>query len=272
MIRLLFILMISLLLLACAQQETEVNDDSAVLALVDEKTVTAEFLSAVFAAEGMTNPTQLQMAQRLDQLLGQMALARVAEKEQQELSVQQQYILQYLRIKAEAQMAADAFLKANPVTDVEIEQEYQKVTQVAGDQQYLVHHMLFADELKAVEALDEIQAGLSYVEAQEAYLQSFPNRSNVGRLGWVNLPQLPAEFRTILPTMQPDSVHPEVVHSRFGNHVVYLEAVQAMEKPSLADSRDGLIRTLQKRKLDKYQQLVKIKADIKLVDRVAAQQ
>ncbi|WP_395374559.1 peptidylprolyl isomerase [Marinicella sp. W31] len=269
--RLLFIVIISLMFLACSQPELEINDDSALLALVDEKQVTAEFLTAVFAAEGITNPTQMQMAQRLDQLLGQMALARVAEKEQQTLSVQQQYILQYLRIKAEAQMAADAFLKAHPVTDEEIEQEYQKVTQVAGDQQYLVHHMLFADELKAVEALDEIQAGLSYLDAQEAYLQNYPSRSNVGRLGWVNLPQLPAAFRTILPVMQADTVHPEVVNSRFGNHVVYLEAVKGMEKPSLEDSRDGLIRTLQKRKLDKYQQLVKIKADIKLVDRVAGQ-
>ena len=270
--RLLYVPILALLLISCNQQQAAPDDASALLALVDDKKITAEFLSAVFAAEGITNPTQVQMAQRLDQLLGQMAMARAAEKEQQELTLQQHYILEYLRIKSQAQSAAEAFLEEHPVTDAEIQTEYERVTQQAGDQQYLVHHMLFADELKAVEALDEIQAGLSYVDAQSAYLESFPNRSNVGRLGWVNLPQLPEAFRKILPSMQADTVYPQVVNSRFGNHVVYLEAIQAMEKPSLEESRDGLVRTLQKRKLDKYQQLVKIKADIKLVDNGAARQ
>jgi len=265
--RLFYLIILTLMLLACGQQEQKVDDQSAVLALVDEDKVTAEFLMAVFAAEGIREPSQLQMAQRLDQLLGQMAMAREAQKDHQSLSAQQQYILEYLRIKAQAQMAADAYLQEHPVTEEEIKKEYQRVTQEAGDQQYLVHHMLFADELKAVETLDQIQAGLPYQEAQEAYMQAFPNRANVGRLGWVNLPQLPKAFREILPGMQPDSVHPKVVNSRFGNHVVYLEARQEMDRPSLEQARDGLIRTLQQRKLDKYQQLAKIKADIKLVDR-----
>lgn len=269
MLRLLIIYITFAFLFACQQTEQveKIEDNSKVLAQVGDKKITEQYLQAVFMAEGIQDPSVEQKAKRLDQLLTQAALANQFEKDKLAINAKQRYILDYLKLKTQAELSIENFMQIKPVTEQELSDEYNRVVKEAGQNQYLVHHLLYADELEAVRVLDAIDSVESYLEKQKDHLSQLDGHaSNVGQLGWVSLPQLPKKFRKILPTMTPGSIHKEVVNSQFGAHIIYLEDVRPMETPSFEASKEGLKKTLEKRKLDKYLQLLKIKADIKLFD------
>ncbi len=254
-------------LFACKQQnKDDIQDNSEVLAVVGNQPITARFFEAYLGATGVQNPDASQRAKYLDELITEMTLAHYAETQNIALSEDQKLSLRYLHMRSLANSALQHYLKQNPLTEEEIQNEYERVKAQTGGVEYRVHHLLYKDEVQAVRSLDAIRAGTDYAELEAQYLQDNAGINNIGDLGWVNLNQVPESFRAVLPGMQKNSVYPQVLVSQFGAHVLYLEDVRAFEPPSLESVREGISSALKNRLMSKFRQLTRAKANVVIKD------
>ena len=256
-----------LVLLSCQNNgQPTIPDESELLAEVGTFRVTEQYLTTYLNSKGIQQPSSQQKDQALDEIIKQLALAHQANQNGLGLSIEQQLQLEQGRHRALAQAAMDQYILDKPVTEEEIKAEYERVTAELKGEEYRVHHMLFQDEVKAIEALDQIQQGVDYLTAEQTYLASLTNPKNVGDIGWVNIMQVPEVFRQPLQTMQPAQVHPKPLVSQFGVHVLYLADKRPLVAPDFETVKAGIKQSLERNKLDRYQQLAVIKAKAKVKD------
>jgi peptidyl-prolyl cis-trans isomerase C len=249
-------------LVACNQQQEQQLPESDVIAVVGDEAVTADLLKAFLNANGIANPTDETIGKAMDALVNEVAMANIAKKKQLPLSKEQLYTLQYLQIKAMANTAKQDYLLDNPVTEAEINNEYTKANQQTKGQEFHLHHLLYKDEVQAIKVLEKLQSVDDYLALEQTFRQNNPNMKNVGDLGWIILGQLPKSFGEILPTLQENTLYKDVLNSKFGAHIVYLEKVRQLQSPKLEDVKEGITKSLQNKKISKFIQLAKAKAHV----------
>ncbi len=264
--KILFPLIILLSLLACGKQaDVAIKDDSKVLAAVGDYQVTEAYLAAFLSSQGLTQATDQQRAQGLDAIVKQLSLAHQANKDGLRLTQQQAFEIEQAKHRALAQAAIEKHLVANPISDADIQGEYQRITGELKGEEFHVRHLLFQDEVEALQILDQINAGEGYAAAEAAYLAANPQVKNVGDIGWVNIMQVPEIFKAPLQSMPVASVHSNTLVSQYGVHVLYLESKRPLLAPEFDTVEAGIRKALRQQKIDRYQQLVVIKAKAKIV-------
>ncbi len=258
-------IVLCLLLAACGNKDQQgINDTSRVLAQMGDFKLTEAYLQTYLKNSGISEPDNQQLNTAMDEIIAQQALAQQASKAGLNLSLEQLYTFQQFKERALAQLAVEKYLADYPVADAELQAEYERITAELQGQEYQVHHMLFKDEVQALTMLEEIKAGAVYTELEADYMLTHANVKNVGNIGWVNIMQVPEAFRGPLRQMQAGQVHDRVVNSQFGAHVLYLEGKRAIQPPAFEAVKEGIRKTLEQQKIDRYKQLAVVKAKVKL--------
>ncbi len=254
--------MTAFLLSACQSDKTEIEDSSRVLAHVGEKTVTEKYVAAFLFNRGVKEPTEAQFKQALDEVVKQQSLLLQAEKAGLALTTEQMLSIQQLKDQAMSQLAIQNHLANNPVSEEEVKAEYDRIVTELKGSEYKLRHMLYQDEVQALLALDEINAGKTYLDKEKEYLASIGPVQNVGDLGWVNIKQVPEPFHKPIQQMSDKQVHDQVVITQYGAHVIYLEAKRESAPPVYDEVKQGIRKTLEKKSTERYEQLAKVKAKV----------
>ena len=254
----------TLFLFACNQQTEQKLPDSPAIAVVGDSVISADLLSAYLLAKGIKNADKATTKQAMESLINEVAVANIARKNKLNLTTEQLNTFEYLKIRALAEVAKSDYLSQNKVTDQEIEQEYESGSKQAGNKEYHLHLLMYQDEVQAIKELEKLKTKEDYLALESTFKQANPNISGVGDLGWVKLPQLPKSFRTVLPKLKPGTLYKDVLNSKYGAHIVYVENVRALKPPKLEDVRQGIVRTLEAKKLSKFTQLARAKARVKV--------
>ncbi|TDR19607.1 peptidylprolyl isomerase [Marinicella litoralis] len=260
-----FLITFSLILLtACQPNSSAVDDPSAVLVTVGDKEVTAMYVNAYLLNRGIKNPSQVQMEQGLEEVIKQQSLLLQAEKEGLELSTEQKLSIQQFKDQAMAQLAMQNYMSNNPISEEAIKAEYDRIVAELKGVEYKVRHMLYQDEVQALMALDEINAGASYLSKEKEYLASMGPVKNVGDLGWVNIKQVPEPFHKPLQTMESNQVHDKIVITKFGAHILYLEDKRSSAPPVFDEVKAGIKKSLEQKAAERFEQLAKVKAKVRV--------
>jgi peptidyl-prolyl cis-trans isomerase C len=254
------ITLLAVLLLTACQPNQSINDASKVLAQVGDVNITENMVKAYLVNNAVRNPGDEQHAEALDALIKQQALVNLANKAGLELSPLQQQSVRLLKDQALAQLMVQEHLQNNPVSDDDVRAEYERVTSELKGLEYHVRHLLFQDESQAVAALDEIQAGTDYLIAEQQYLQQVGQVKNVGDIGWVNIKQVPEAFHQPLETLSAGEVYDQVVISRYGAHVLYLQNKRESQPPAFDSVKDGIRSNLEQKAIERFKQLSQVKA------------
>lgn len=249
-------------LLSCEQQNNMDLPTSKTVAVVGDFSVSEDLLKAYMHSNAINPKSQEQVNLALQGLIDEVAMANIAKKKQLKLTPQQLNTLYYLKLKAESQIAQKDYREANPISETDIQNEYEKANQMTGGLEYHVHHMLFEDEVQAISMLEKTSNPEQYLNNEAGYLSDKKSTKNVGDLGWVNLQQLPDSFAEVLLLTEKNSVIPQVLKSRFGAHVVYLKGIRELTPPPLAEVKEGVSRSLKAQKLSRFKQLARAKAKV----------
>jgi peptidyl-prolyl cis-trans isomerase C len=197
-------------------------------------------------------------------LVQEVAIANIAKKKKLKMTKEQLNTLHYLQVKSMADNAREDYLLDKPITDEEILDEYNKAGKQVGGKQYNLSPVLYKDEVHAIKQREKITSVDDYKKVEELFLQENPNVKNVGDIGWVALAQLPKGFQEILVAASDDTVLNDIVKTEFGAHIVYLKASRELQPPKLEVVKDGIIKSLQAKRLSKFAQLAKAKAHVEI--------
>ncbi len=258
------LLLLALTLFACDNQNNQKLPDSPAVAIVGDSVITADLLKAYLLANGIKKADDSTTKQALENLINEVAVANIARKNKLTLTAEQLNTIEYLKIRALADAAKKDYLSKNQITEAEINEEYKSGAKQSGNKEYHLHLLMYQDEVQAIKELEKLQTKEDYLALEGSFKEANPNIRGVGDLGWVKLPQLPKSFRDVLPKLKPQTLYKKVLNSKYGAHIIYLEDTRDLLPPKLEDVRQGIVKTLEAKKVSKFTQLAKAKAHVKI--------
>jgi len=245
---------LSIALPAFAQNVAIVNGKPVPKARVDA-------LAAQLAKSGRPMSVELQ-GQLKDEVIAREIFMQEAQKRgldaSEDFKAQMELARQTLLIR---ELFAD-YQKANPVTDADIQAEYDKFVAANGGKEYRARHILVEKEDEAKAIIASLKKGGKFDEIAKKQSKDPGSGANGGDLDWANAASYVPEFSGALVKLTKGQTTQEPVKSQFGWHVIRLDDVRQAQLPKLDEVKPQIMQQLQQQKLAKFQEDLRGKAKI----------
>jgi len=156
-------------------------------------------------------------------------------------------------------MLAD-YIKKNPVTDAQIQAEYDKYKATVGDKEYHARHILVGTEAEANDIIAKLKAGAKFEDL--AKLSKDGSAANGGDLDWANPGSFVKPFSDAMVALKPGTFTQTPVKTQFGYHIIKLEEVRPAKVPALAEVKGQVAEAIQQRKLAAFREDLLKKAKV----------
>ena len=173
--------------------------------------------------------------------------------------------------KTQLEMARQAILirelfanyqKTNPVTDAEIQAEYDKFVAANSGKEYKASHILVEKEADAKAIIASIKKGAKFADIAKKQSKDPGSGAKGGDLDWANPASYVSEFTEALIKLQKGQMTNTPVKTQFGWHVIRLDDVRQAELPKLEEVKPQVAQQLQQQKLTKFQEDLRAKAKV----------
>ncbi|MDE2429093.1 MAG: peptidylprolyl isomerase [Burkholderiales bacterium] len=233
------------------------------LAVVNGKAIPSSRVDSMvkqLATQGQQDTPQLR-AMVKQELINREVLVQEAEKSgiasNPDVKNQLEIARQSLLIRA---LMVD-YVKKNPVTDAEIQAEYDKAKAQAGDKEYHVFHILVDKEDDAKAIISKLKAGAKFEELAKQSKDK-GSAAKGGDLDWATPATFVPAFSQAMVALQKGQFTETPVKTEYGYHVIKLDDIRAAKFPSLEEVKAQIIDGLQQQKVHTYQQVLVKKAKI----------
>ena len=156
-------------------------------------------------------------------------------------------------------------LKKHPVTDADIQAEYDEIKKAQeGRQEYKLRHILVKDEQAAKDIIAAIKSKKTTFEAAAKKDSIDPGSgAKGGDLGWGPSSNYVPEFAQAVEKLKKGQMTDAPVQTQFGWHVIQVEDARPVSLPELKDVKTQIEEMLRQDKLGQFQQELMKSADIK---------
>jgi peptidyl-prolyl cis-trans isomerase C len=128
--------------------------------------------------------------------------------------------------------------------------EYDRQIARTGDKDYLIRHLLVAQEATAKLLLEKIQAGAKIADLAKEYSQDPQSRERGGLTEWVNAADLSPALAESVKAVAKGKIVTKPIKSDAGWHVLQVEDVRAFKAPTFADTKQQLVSIVSRMALD----------------------
>lgn len=154
------------------------------------------------------------------------------------------------------------FQKTNPVTDAEIQAEYDKFAAANAGKEYKASHILVEKEDEAKAIIAALKKGGKFEEIAKKQSKDPGSGARGGDLDWANPSSYVPEFTEALVKLEKGKLTQTPVKSQFGWHIIRLDDVRQAELPKLEEVKPQVAQQLQQQKLAKFQEDLRAKAKV----------
>lgn len=235
--------------------------DGPLVALVNGEALTEPVLVTYAKGRGLDPAVPQQRQQALDGLIESILVVQDAAAngllDKPEFQAEASLVrLQHITGRAVAEQRA----KLN-VDEAQVLALYEQERQRAGDTEWRVQHLLFAEEAPAKAALERALAeGADFESLMAEYAAGIAKQAV--ELPWSNATQLPESLVEALKQLEDGEVAPVVLGSSFGWHVLRRVESRPFSPPPLEQVREGATRQIIERSLREYLAGLRAKAEI----------
>jgi peptidyl-prolyl cis-trans isomerase C len=245
---------LSIALPAAAQNVAIVNGKPVPKARVDA-------LAAQLAKAGRPISPEVQ-GQIKDEVIAREIFMQEAQKRgldgSDDFKAQMELARQTLLIR---ELFAD-YQKNNPVTDADIQAEYDKFVAANGGKEYRARHILVEQEDDAKGIIASLKKGGKFDEIAKKQSKDPGSGANGGDLDWAPAASYVPEFSGALTKLKKGQTTDAPVKTQFGWHVIRLDDVRDAQLPKLDEVKPQIAQQLQQQKLAKFQEDLRGKAKI----------
>jgi len=237
------------------------------VATVNGKAISQQSLDQfvkLLVSQGATDTPQLR-EQVKQEMINRQIFVQAAEKDgvAKQADVQTEIELARQGILVRALMAD--YLAKHPVTDQQIQAEYDKAKQQqAGQMEYKVRHILVEDEKTANDLLAQIKGNKSkFADLAKKNSKDPGSAAKGGDLGWASPTNYVKPFADTVSSLKKGQLADKPVQTQFGWHIIEVEDTRPVEFPPLDQVRPQLEEMLRQQTLTAYQKELREKATIK---------
>ena len=154
------------------------------------------------------------------------------------------------------------FQKNNPVTDAEIQAEYDKFVAANAGKEYKASHILVEKEDEAKAIIAALKKGGKFEEIAKKQSKDPGSGARGGDLDWANPSSYVPEFTEALVKLEKGKLTQTPVKSQFGWHIIRLDDVREAQLPKIDEVKPQIAQQLQQQKLAKFQEDLRAKAKV----------
>jgi len=247
-------LMGALVVPAQAQNLAIVNGKPVPLARVDA-------LAQQFARSGRQITPEM-MDELKKAVVDRELLVQEAQKQGLDASPEFKAQMEFTRDSLLIRDLVTTFQKNNPITDAEIQAEYDKFVAANAGKEYRARHILVEKEAEAKAIIAQLKKGAKFDAIAKKQSKDPGSGANGGDLDWAAAGNYVKEFSDAMVALAKGKITETPVKTQFGYHVIRLDDVREAQLPKIEDIKPQIAQQLGQQKLVKFQDELKAKAKI----------
>lgn len=150
----------------------------------------------------------------------------------------------------------------SPITDAQVQAEYDKQKGQAGDKEYRARHILVEKEDEAKAIVEQLRKGAKFEDLAKQSKDT-GSAAKGGDLDWAGTDSFVKPFSEAMVKLEKGKFTDAPVQSQYGWHVIRLDDVREAQFPPLAQVQGQLREMLQQRKVQAFFEGLEKKAVIK---------
>ncbi len=152
-------------------------------------------------------------------------------------------------------------LKRNPITDAQIQAEYDKQKSGASDKEYKVRHILVEKEDEAKAIVEQLKKGGKFEDLAKQSKDP-GSAARGGELDWAGPGSYVKPFSEAMVKLEKGKYTEAPVQSQFGWHVIRLDDTRDAQVPPLAQVSNQIRESLQQQRVQAFAEDLRKKAKV----------
>lgn len=154
------------------------------------------------------------------------------------------------------------WVQKHPVSDAEVQKEYEKARAQAGDKEYKARHILVDDEEQAKKIIADLKKGAKFDDLAAKNSKDPGSKDRGGDLDW-NVPAaFDKNFSDAMMKLDKGKYTETPVHTRYGFHVIQLDDVRDTRFPALTEVKPRIQQQLMQQKIEGLVRDLRAKAKV----------
>jgi peptidyl-prolyl cis-trans isomerase C len=141
----------------------------------------------------------------------------------------------------------------HPVTDAEVQAEYDKQKSMVGSKEYRARHILVENQAEATAIVDQLKKGAKFEELAKKSKDT-GSAANGGDLDWAAPDAYVKPFSDALQKLKKGEMTETPVQTQFGWHVIRLDDVRDTQFPPLEQVAPQIRESMQQQKAQAFVQ------------------
>ena len=202
------------------------------------------------SAQGQPDTPERQQAVK-EELVNREVLAQAAAKrgldKNPDIAAQMDMARQAVLVRA----LFEEEVKRNPITDAQLEQQYEVFKGSMGTNEYKVRHILVDKEDDAKAIIAELNKGGDFAKIAKEKSKDPGSKDNGGDLDWGPSARYVKPFADAVTGMQKGQTTATPVKTDFGYHVIRLDDVRPLTVPPFAELKEQFRQRAQQAQIQK---------------------
>jgi peptidyl-prolyl cis-trans isomerase C len=152
--------------------------------------------------------------------------------------------------------------KANPVSDADVQKEYERAKAQTGDKEYKARHILVETEEQAKSLIAELKKGGKFDELATKNSKDPGSAQRGGDLDW-NVPgTFDKQFSDAMVKLEKGKYTEVPVRTRFGFNIILIDDERPVKFPALNEVRPRISQQITQQKIDDLVKSLRAKAKV----------
>jgi peptidyl-prolyl cis-trans isomerase C len=152
-------------------------------------------------------------------------------------------------------------MEKRPITDADLQAEYEKQKKQTGEKEYLARHILVEKEDEAKDVIDQLKKGGKFEELAKRSKDP-GSAAKGGQLDWAGPDAYVKPFSEAMTKLQRGETTAAPVQSQFGWHVIRLDDVRDAQFPPFAQVQGQLKEMMQQQRMQAFAEDLRKKAKV----------
>lgn len=220
-----------------------------------------ELLLRERAQQGQPDSPQLRAAVR-DELVNREIISQEAVKSGLTKKAEILNELELVRQTVIVQAYLREYIRTHPITDAEMQKEYDRVKAELGEREYKARHILVGTEDEAKTVIADLKKGAKFDELARKVSKDDGSKTKGGDLEWQSPGTFDKDFANAMVKLTKGRYTEAPVKSRFGFHVIQLDDSRNAQHPPLAEVKPNISQRLQRARIESLIAELRAKAKV----------
>jgi peptidyl-prolyl cis-trans isomerase C len=209
-----------------------------------------EMMNRELTAQGQPESPERMQAIR-EELVNREVLAQAAQKRGLDKSPDVQAQMEMAKQAVLVRALFESEVKAHPITDADLQQQYEQFKSSMGTNEYKVRHILVDKEDDAKAIIAELNKGADFAKLAKEKSKDPGSKDNGGDLDWGPSARYVKPFADAVQGLQKGQTTTAPVKTDFGYHVIRLDDVRALKVPEFTELKEQFRQRAQQQQIQK---------------------